>query len=288
MKLFAPSRYLLGAVCIYLSLCISPSNSLYANTTLTSDLHFEQYIGQLYLQCNLKNRGIDKQLFRHAMIGYYNLLEAGKVAPDKQLLSIIDFRKPSDQQRFYVIDLAQKKVIFQTLVSHGQNTGLLYARYFSNKPESFQSSLGWFITAESYHNSANGHGMRLDGLEEGYNDNARSRNIVVHAAPYVCKTYIEWHGSLGRSQGCPTLPEEANTAIIDLIKDGTCLFQYYDDLEYLNNSKYMSSQAAAKYFASLQGEKNVPTKTIKRRKLIPPVEKIKRAKIVLGLSAKHY
>ncbi len=227
-----------------------------ATANPASKIAFEQHINDLYFQCDLKNNAIDKQLFRHTMIGYYNLLAANKIKSEKRIISIVDFRKPSDQQRFYVIDLDQKKVLYQTLVSHGENTGLLYARYFSNKTDSFQSSLGWFLTAESYRNTANGYGMRLDGLEKGYNDKARSRNIVVHAAPYVSETYIQWHGSLGRSQGCPTLPEDKNEEIINLIKGGTCFFQYYDDLEYLNKSKFMSSETAANYFVNMETETN--------------------------------
>ena len=127
-------------------------------------------------------------------------------------------------------------MLFNTLVAHGKNTGEEYAHYFSNNPSSLQSSLGFYLTKEAYTGS-HGLGLKLIGLEAGFNDRAAERAIVMHGASYVCNEFIDQYGRLGKSWGCPAVPFELHEQIINTIKDGTCLFIYYPDKAYLAASK---------------------------------------------------
>lgn len=158
----------------------------------------------------------------------------------KNVLTIIDFTQPSNEKRCYVLDLDNERLLYRTYVAHGRNTGLTYAREFSNIPNSYQSSLGFFRTAETYRGK-HGYSLRLDGLESQINDLARERAIVIHAADYAKKRFLQAHGRLGRSLGCPALPPAVSSNIIDRIKNGSCLFVYADDREYLTSSSVFSS-----------------------------------------------
>ncbi len=162
--------------------------------------------------------------FSIALEGFYNLKEKGLVTKD--ILTLIDFSKSSNTKRLWVIDLQTNEVLFNTLVAHGKNTGEEYANYFSNKAESYQSSLGFYATAEVY-TGKHGLSLRLDGLQKGLNDKARERAVVVHGADYVSEAFIRNHKRLGRSQGCPALPVEMNEKIINVIKEKSCLFIYH-------------------------------------------------------------
>ncbi len=158
----------------------------------------------------------------------------------KNVLTIIDFTQPSNEKRCYVLDLDNERLLYCTYVAHGRNSGLTYASEFSNIPNSYQSSLGFFRTAETYRGK-HGYSLRLDGLESKINDLARERAIVIHAADYAEKRFLQAHGRLGRSLGCPALPPAVNSDIIDRIKSGSCLFVYADDREYLTSSSVFSS-----------------------------------------------
>lgn len=158
--------------------------------------------------------------FQQALAGYYKL-----VAKDKKLLALIDFTKPSTERRFCVIDLEQKKVLFETHVAHGRQSGDNYAVSFSNEPGSYKSSLGFFRTGETY-SGKNGYSLLLDGLEKGINDNARERAIVIHGANYADPKVLQGQNRLGRSLGCPALPPAISQKIIDTIKGGTLLYIY--------------------------------------------------------------
>jgi len=140
----------------------------------------------------------------------------------------------------WVIDMVSNEIIFQTVVSHGKNSGMEYATDFSNKPETFKSSLGFYKTAETYM-GANGLSLRLDGLEPGINDNARIRDIVIHGANYADENLAHRQGYLGRSYGCPALPLKNYKEIINFIKEESCLFIYHDsNYDYLKNSKLLN------------------------------------------------
>ena len=154
------------------------------------------------------------------MIGYnsFNLI-------NKKVLTLIDFSKPSTEERLFIIDVENRKLLFQTFVAHGKNSGVNIATRFSNRSGSLKSSLGFFITAETYYGK-HGYSLRLDGMEKGINDNARKRAIVVHGAKYVSDDFIRKYNRLGRSWGCPAVSDDLSKEIIDLIKDGSCLFIY--------------------------------------------------------------
>ena len=176
---------------------------------------------------------IDIKAFEFAYLGYKKLNNN-----KNNLLTIIDFNLPSTEKRMYVLDLSKKEVLYVTHVAHGRNSGGNYATSFSNKSGSYQSSLGFYRTAETY-NGGNGYSLRLDGLEEGINDLARPRAVVIHGADYCNEEFIKSTGRLGRSFGCPALPQELNKPIINTIKDGSLIFIYADKPEYYAMTKVL-------------------------------------------------
>ncbi|PLX12000.1 MAG: hypothetical protein C0597_14190, partial [Marinilabiliales bacterium] len=151
----------------------------------------------------------------------YNALKSQNLLKNDSLITIIDFNSPSTHQRFFVLDIKNQKVIKNTFVAHGMQSGVNIAETFSNRRHSNKSSLGLYITRETYEGK-HGYSLRLDGMIEGLNDNARKRAIVIHGADYVSKEFISKHGRLGRSFGCPAVPMDEVTEIIDLIKEGSC------------------------------------------------------------------
>ena len=171
--------------------------------------------------------------FKYAYAGYNKIN-----VKNKDIMTLIDFSKPSTEERFYVFDMHNKKLLFSTHVSHGKKSGENYATSFSNKPGSRKSSPGFFITENSYYSGRNGYSLILNGLEKGINDKARQRSIVIHGADY-CDPSLTESGRLGRSFGCPAIPIDINQPIIDTIKDGTLLYIYAEDKNYLNTSKFI-------------------------------------------------
>jgi hypothetical protein len=163
---------------------------------------------------------------------------ASGAAPRAKRLAVIDYSLPSTQRRMWVFDLASQKLMYDEYVAHGQGTGDNMARKFSNKDGSHATSLGLFTTAETYH-GGNGYSLRMDGLEKGVNDNARSRAIVMHGAPYVNPALAKTQGRLGRSWGCPALRPEVAREVIDNLKQGQMLFAYYPDKDWLANSPFL-------------------------------------------------
>lgn len=164
------------------------------------------------------------ECFNEALKGFYLLKEKGII--QKDILTLIDFSKSANEKRLWVIDLKTNKILYHSLVSHGRNTGEEFATSFSNVNSSNKSSLGFYATAEVYRGK-HGMSMRLDGLERGVNNNARARAIVMHGASYVSNSFIEHNKRLGRSLGCPAIPEELKQEIIETIKDKSCLYIYH-------------------------------------------------------------
>ncbi len=193
------------------------------------------------LQLNLK--GLSQRAYNYAMIGYNKLLQSGKLKND-ETLTIIDFSLPSTAKRLFVIDLKLGTILFNTLVSHGRNSGKDMALQFSNSTNSYKSSLGFYLTSETYMGK-HGLSLRLEGEEKGINDNALDRGIVMHSAEYVNEDLIRSQGFIGRSLGCPAVPPELNRAIIDKIKNGSCLFMYSPVKTYLSKSKFVVDNKAA-------------------------------------------
>lgn len=192
----------------------------------------------LYADMNLENI-VDFTAFQQAITGY-NKIES----KNKDILTLIDFSKPSTVERLFVLDMKQRMLIFSSLVSHGKNSGGNYATSFSNIKNSYQSSLGFYITENTY-SGKNGYSLILNGLEKGINDHAKERAIVIHGAPYSNPSVIASAGRLGRSLGCPALPLTISKPIINTIKDGTVLFIYANDKNYLSQSSVLSAESMA-------------------------------------------
>jgi len=192
------------------------------------------------LYSNLAADDLSYETFLLAYQGYSTLLDRQFLDRDT-ILTIIDYSKPSDQERLFIFDLKNQKLLFRSLVAHGKGSGEKVARSFSNQPSSHMSSLGFFITGYPY-NGKHGYSLRMDGIENGINNNALSRAIVFHEASYVSMHYIKKYGRLGRSFGCPALPAESNRSIIDAIKNSSCVFIYAPDECYFRTTNLVSSR----------------------------------------------
>jgi len=194
-------------------------------------------IKSVYDSLNIKNK-IDYSIFQKAYLGYVQISHK-----NPGVLIIIDYTKPSNEERFYVLDLNKKKLVYSTRVAHSKNSGLEIPLEFSDDPNSYQSSLGFFVTLGEY-NGAYGYSLRLKGLEENINANAEDRAIVIHGGDIVEDEYIKKFGFAGRSLGCPVLPNSLTREIIDFIKHGRVLFIYGNDEEYIDESTYLSKLAS--------------------------------------------
>jgi uncharacterized protein (DUF2252 family) len=158
-------------------------------------------------------------------------------------LTVIDYSKPSSQKRLWVYDLATRQLLYEELVAHGQGSGANLATQFSNRPDSHQTSLGLFVTDDTYV-GRNGYSLRLDGLDKGLNDLARERAIVMHGAPYVNPEFVKANGRLGRSHGCPAVSDAVARELINRVKGGGLVFAYYPDARFLKTSKYLGGCGA--------------------------------------------
>lgn len=192
----------------------------------------------LYNRLHLQDAGLSMQALSLAMKGYEKLLEEGNVQNQKYL-TIVDLSQSSRKKRFYLLDMENQKLIVNTFVAHGRNSGIDDAEQFSNDPNSNESSLGFYLTKNTYMGK-HGLSLKLSGQEAGFNDNAEARGIVVHGAPYVNEGRVA-SDYMGRSQGCPALPENEYAHIISLIKDGSVLFIYHPDNQYITGSSLLNS-----------------------------------------------
>lgn len=191
---------------------------------------------ELYESLNLDALGLSQEAFAYALTGFEKLVNAGNIRRD-DILTILDFSLSSDKKRLFVINIASGELIFNTYAAHGRNSGAIVATRFSNKMNSYKSSLGFYITGETY-TGKHGASLRLEGKEKGFNDNAMARGIVMHSAAYVNESIIAQQGYIGRSQGCPAIPANIYKAVIETIKNGTCLFMYSPDKYYTTHSTY--------------------------------------------------
>ncbi|MGL4998380.1 MAG: murein L,D-transpeptidase catalytic domain family protein [Cetobacterium sp.] len=188
----------------------------------------------LYKKLELKDK-MTYDVFKNAIKG------TSKIKGKKNdFLTIIDFTKPSTERRFSVIDLKKKQLRYYTYVSHGKNSGKLSATRFSNTPNSFQSSLGFFTTDVKPYIGDFGYSLRLNGLENRFNSNAYDRAIVIHGAEYASKKYIEQMGFLGRTLGCPAIPTEISKEVINLISNNSIVFIAGNDTKYLKESRFIN------------------------------------------------
>ena len=171
--------------------------------------------------------------FRQAVAGYYKIDNR-----KREVLTLIDFSRPSTAKRLFVFDMREGKVLFSSVVSHGKNSGDNYATSFSNEYGSYKSSLGFYLT-ESTYQGKNGYSLILNGLEKGINDRARERAIVMHGAAYADPSVVSRGGRLGRSFGCPAVPQKLSRPIIDAIKGGSVMYIYAETPEYLAHSSVL-------------------------------------------------
>ena len=237
-------------VLIFFSMLLLASNNFAEENFMTENVteNIQQAVEQkpqkiivdvksVYDSLNIKNK-IDYSIFQKAYLGYVQISNK-----NPGVLIIIDYTKPSNEERFYVLDLNNKKLVYSTRVAHSKNSGLEIPLEFSDDPNSYQSSLGFFVTLGEY-NGAYGYSLRLKGLEENINANAEDRAIVIHGGDIVEDEYIKKFGFAGRSLGCPVLPHSITREIIDFIKHGRVLFIYGNDEEYVDDSLYLSKLAA--------------------------------------------
>jgi len=192
-----------------------------------------------YDSLQLNTIGLSKQAFDYAIRGFRSLLAMGKLNNDS-IISIVDFSLSSAKKRLFVIDLKNYRILFNTYVAHGRNSGAEFAEQFSNKPSSNKSSLGFYITGNTY-DGEHGYSLHLEGEEKGINDNAHKRAIVMHSADYVNEKFIESKGYIGRSLGCPAIPRQLYKPIINEIKDGSCLFLYSPNQDYISHSRFLKN-----------------------------------------------
>jgi hypothetical protein len=184
---------------------------------------------------------IDTDVFDLALSAASCAVQSGAVGRPRTL-TVIDYSRPSSEKRLWVYDLNSRALLYEELVAHGQGSGANLATRFSNQPDSHQTSLGLFVTDETYV-GRNGYSLRLDGLDKGVNDRARDRAIVMHGAPYVSPAFVKANGRLGRSHGCPAVSDAVARQLIDRVKGGGLVFAYYPDAKFLDASKYLGSCA---------------------------------------------
>jgi hypothetical protein len=193
----------------------------------------------IYDQMDLEDSGLSRKAFESAWTGYYKLRKKG-LLHKTGILSICDFSQSSSNQRLYVIDVRNRRLLYRTYVAHGINSGEEFANVFSNKMESCKSSLGFYITARTY-KGCNGMSLRIEGVDKGFNDNAARRAIVIHGATYVSQRILRKYGVMGTTFGCPAIPSEMTTQIIPVVKNGSCFYIYYPSKKYLANSPVLNS-----------------------------------------------
>ena len=192
----------------------------------------------LYDSLNLDQFGLSEEALQYAYKGYRNLVAQGAVK-NADVITVCDFSQPSTKKRMYILDVKNFKVLLNTYVAHGKNSGVTMAERFSNKPESLQSSLGFYVTKSTY-KGKHGLSLKLDGQERGFNDKAEARAVVVHGAQYIGDQRAG-SGYMGRSFGCPAVPQKQAAKVINYIKGGTCLFIYSPSDNYLKSSKLLNA-----------------------------------------------
>jgi hypothetical protein len=190
----------------------------------------------VYDSLHLQLSGLSKKVFTMALKGMAKLVRTRHIKDN--LLAIVDFSQPSNNKRLYVIDLNTYQLVYNTYVAHGMKTGKQKATSFSNRQSSNKSSLGFYVTGNAYQGT-NGYSLKLQGMEKGINDGAMRRGIVIHGADYVCEGLIESQGYIGRSWGCPAVAPEVSQPLIDLLKEGSCLFIYAPTTAYTTKSSML-------------------------------------------------
>lgn len=211
---------------------IAKDSSIADSATIQTSLS-EKVFNDLHLH----QAGLSEQTVDYAVKGYEKLVDSGMV-DRSQYLTIVDLSQSSRNKRFYIIDMKNDSLVWNTYVAHGKNSGVDMAKSFSNSLNSNKSSLGFYLTKSTY-TGKHGLSLRIDGLENGFNNNAEARGVVVHGAAYVNAGRVN-SDYMGRSQGCPALPENEYAKVIDIIKDGSVVFVYGSDSNYLQSSELLN------------------------------------------------
>lgn len=201
--------------------------------------------------------GLKANVLKKALMAYRCAVKEGDI-PNERYLSVIDYSLPSSKKRLWIFDLKTNRLLFNTYVAHGKGTGGVHATKFSNIPESHQSSIGLYKTGGTY-GGKHGESLVLHGLEPGYNDNIRKRSIVLHGAWYVSDDFVKKHGLVGRSHGCPAVPDKLRKPIIKTIKKGTAMLAYYPDKKWLKDSHYLNCEESLKEEAPPKTDKTEAT-----------------------------
>ncbi len=223
------AKLTLGALFVGLAHVFSPAHP----TTINTHVNLDRLANTLSMQA----QNLDPQVARLSLIAYSKAREQG--LDPQQKLTIVDYSKPSTEPRLWVFDVKNEQLLFQDLVAHGKGSGNNVPDSFSDAVSSHKSSLGLFVTEQPYIGH-HGYSLKLAGLEKGFNDKAAAREIVVHAASYVNEQFARLHGRLGRSFGCFAVSANVVKPIINTIKDGTLLFAYYPDHNWLSHSSYLT------------------------------------------------
>lgn len=216
------------------TMALLASNLVSSSTSFASSSHDVntevKHLGQKAPQLN-------KRVLQLALTAYHKAFNRGAVK--KHVLTVIDYSLPSSRQRMWVFDVNHDRLLYNTYVAHGQNSGMNTPSHFSNVSSSKQTSLGTFVTRDTYMGS-NGYSLNLQGLEKGFNDNAYNRRVVIHGAWYVEPDYIRKSGRAGRSWGCPSIAKTMAKPVINTIKGGSVVFAYYPDRNYLRHSSFLA------------------------------------------------
>jgi len=224
------------ALLISLFLMIASVSSLASALENNPNNGIENMSKSLFLQTH---KQLNPQVLKLALQAFFKARAEG--LEKKPILTVIDYSLPSNKKRLWVMDLSSQKILFNTIVAHGKNSGDNYSSTkFSDSDGSLQSSLGLFLT-ESTYIGHNGYTLRLKGLEQGINSHAEERRIVMHPAWYVSQDLVDHGGLIGRSWGCPALDKKVATPLINTIKNGSIIFAYYPDKHLLESSKFISA-----------------------------------------------
>lgn len=223
-----------GVSLIFISAVNRPTKNITTSKIAFKILSNKNEEISVYDSLGLEKLGLSRDAYNKGVQGVNYLSKKGKLN-NQNIVSIVDFSLPSSKKRLFVLDLKNYKLLFNTYVAHGKNSGKDMANAFSNENSSYKSSLGFYVTMDTYEGK-HGYSLKLNGQEKGINDNALSRGIVMHSAWYVDESIIKTQGFIGRSQGCPALPESEYKPIISQIKGGTCLFLYSPINSYQSHS----------------------------------------------------
>jgi hypothetical protein len=215
-----------------------PANTVHAETRRTHE------IGAVIDVAEAVEAGVSAEVLDLALTATSCAATSGAIDAAPPTLTLIDYSRPSTEPRLWVFDLTTGDLLFKELVAHGKNTGDNLATKFSNRMDSRQTSIGLFVTDDTYVGS-NGYSLRLDGLDAGFNDRARDRAIVMHGAPYVNEEIAATQGRIGRSWGCPALRSAIASKVIDTIRGGSVIFSYYPDQEWLQTSQFLNCSSSS-------------------------------------------